>query len=143
MRLIATLAAAAALSACSATGSGMGAVTTSSGSPAGAAQVHFTTDGSATAQVKVTMPDREVFVGSAISGSRQGEPGVGFVPGRTGVYITSPGREWTGEVVAALRSSAGRTMRCKLQEKHTGLGLEGGAIGQCVVSDGRRVLVDL
>jgi hypothetical protein len=34
-------------------------------------------------------------------------------------------------------------MDCALREKRTGLGLEGGAVGQCTVSDGRRVQIDL
>lgn len=143
MRLLLILATAAALGACSANGSGTGAVTSASGRPAGSAHIDFTTDGGATAQVAVTMPNGEVFKGSAISGSHQGQPGVSFGPGRKDILITSPGREWTGDVVAALRSSAGRTMRCHLKERQTGLGLEGGAIGDCVVSDGRRVQVEL
>jgi hypothetical protein len=143
MRPLVLLGAALPLTACVASGGGVGAVTAPDGQPNGLARVEFTTDGGATAQMTVTLPDGEAFRGSAVSGQRQGEPGVSFGPGAKDVFVTASGREWTGEIVAALRSAAGRTMDCRLTEKRAGLGLEGGAVGGCAVSDGRRVQIDL
>lgn len=143
MRLMLLLGAALPLAACVASGNGTGAVTAPNGGPQGPARVTFTTDGGAVAQMTVTLPDGEAFQGPAVSGQRQGGPGVGFGPGKGDIFVTAPGREWTGEITAALRSGAGRTMDCRLTEKRAGLGLEGGAVGTCTVSDGRRVQIDL
>jgi hypothetical protein len=143
MRLLTILGAALPLAACVASGAGTGAVTSPSGRPEGPARVEFTTQGGATAQMTVTMPDGEVFRGPAVSGQRQSQPGVGFGPGTKDIFVTAPGREWTGEILAVLRSAKGQTMDCALREKRTGLGLEGGAVGSCTVSDGRRVQIDL
>ncbi|WP_235019293.1 hypothetical protein [Tabrizicola flagellatus] len=143
MRLLFLLGAALPLAACMAAGGGTGAVTSPHGRPAGPARVEFTTNGGATAEMTVTLPDGEAFRGPAVSGRRQAGPGLGFGPGKGDVFITAPGRAWTGEITAALRSAAGRTMDCRLTEKRTGLGLEGGAAGHCTVSDGRRVQIDI
>ena len=144
MRLCLVLTAAAGLAACSATGSGTGIVTSAKGNAAGGAVVSYLTEGGATAQLSVSMPDGEVFRGSALSGSTAGTPGFAFAPGRHGtLLITSPRPEWTGDVIAALHSGRGHTMDCRLREKRVGLGLEGGALGSCTVSDGRHVQIDL
>jgi hypothetical protein len=143
MRLLTHLGAALPLAACVASGGGTGAVTSPAGRPEGPARVEFTTQGGAVAQMTVTMPDGEVFRGPAVSGQRQSQPGVGFGPGTKDIFVTTPGREWTGEVLAVLRSARGQNMDCALREKRTGLGLEGGAVGSCTVADGRRVQIDL
>lgn len=143
MRFIVLFGAVLPLAACMASGGGTGALTSPTGRPEGPARVEFTTNGGATAQMTVTLPDGEVFRGPAVSGQRHGQPGVGFGPGKTDIFVTAPGREWTGEITAALRSAAGRTMDCRLTERRAGLGLEGGAVGSCTVSDGRRVQIDI
>lgn len=133
----------AALAACTASGSGRGLVTSSAGRPEGNARVGYITNGGATAQLFVTLPDGETFTGPAVSGARRALPGVIFGPGRHDVLISSPGKEWTGQILATLAAPSGRTMTCELVEKRVGLGLEGGAIGTCTTADGRRIQIAL
>lgn len=131
------------LAGCSATGAGTGVVVSKHGKPAGKARVEFVTQGGATAQMTVSLAAGETFRGTAVSGSRQGMLGAGFGPRKGDIFLLAPGQEWTGEMLAALSSPAGATMECQLREKRIGLGLEGGAIGTCKISDGRQMQVEL
>ncbi|MBO3759868.1 hypothetical protein [Ciceribacter sp. L1K22] len=132
---------------CTATGSGDSRVTDRIGRPMGSARVTYETSGGATARMTVALPDGEIYTGSALSVSRNSEPHAGFLVGsgkvRSSLLIDAGTREWEGTIEAVLAGSAGRTMTCRLREKKTGLGFEGGVLGTCTVSDGRVVAIDM
>lgn len=132
---------------CSAMGGGTGLVTDRVGRPLGAARVTYETDGGATAKLTVVTPDGEAFTGSAVSLSTRTAPNVGFLVGNTkarpNFLFNAGSKEWTGTIAAVLFGPSGQTMQCQLQEKDPGQGFEGGALGSCEVSDGRRIAIDL
>ena len=95
MRLAILLGAALPLTACVASGAGTGAVTSPSGRPEGPARVEFTTNGGATAQMTITLPDGEVFRGPAVSGQRK--PSRASASGRAPRTSSSPRRGANGQ----------------------------------------------
>ncbi len=132
---------------CSTSGNGTGRVTDPVGRPMGAARVTYETDGGSTAKLAVTLPDGEVFTGSAVSLATNTDPHVGFLLAKSkqqsGLMIDTGGKQWSGAIEAVLFGSSGGTMQCSLVEKRPGLGLEGGAVGSCRASDGRVIAVDV
>lgn len=141
--VLTTIVVALALVGCSATGTTVAPVSSASGAPSGTARFSYYTRGAASARLVALLPGGERFEGEAISRNVHTDPGVGFVTGRhvrdTRVVIPTSSKTWTGDIDAVLTNAEGEIMECSLRERRAGLGLEGGAVGTCTVSDGRRL----
>ena len=97
--------------------------------------------------LKVTMPNGEIFAGKAVMVGHSIGVGYGFgratATSSTDSYATGTGtsfgivESYTGSMQAVLFGNKGNTMRCKLQYADSSGFTTAGGIGLCETSDGR------
>ena len=99
--------------------------------------------------LKVKMPDGEIFSGKAVMVGHSTSMGIGFssaaATSSSGAYATGSGtsfgvvESYTGSMQAVLFGNKGHTMRCKFQYADSSGFTTAGGVGLCETSDGRVV----
>jgi hypothetical protein len=99
--------------------------------------IEFEDSGLGFGQLKTTLPDGETFEGKFVEASSSGYFS-GYTPaGYTSGTLSSS----SGNIEGTLFGNKGSTMQCRFRAVDSMLGL--GAVGNCLVSDGRVIAVQL
>lgn len=96
----------------------------------------WTDDGFGAGEMTALLPDGERFAGRQVAAQSFGTATVQTASGPVFTSVTSS----SGVHEAVLHGDRGRSMQCRFRAADASLGLVSGGVGECVVSDGARIL---